>query len=281
MVSLPRACHALLVPLTASLLAVAVTGAPAAAQRAPRAADDPNRLPPVEIATMRDPVWKSYRRIMRGVDLFERRRDLAPDAALRFRLWPRRRDTMMEAIALRIVGDTHAVPIAVAADHTFALPRDANALAEDAIVVPDRRAGSLTWRADIRTPGLPPNARRLGDLRLECLVGMEAGLISNHPPSLLDGIGRLFEDRRRCDRREPRYLFFADRALWSVTLVHGNRRQVLPVDQMYAGVSRDPMNSKELQHCDCEVLLDRAYFAPLGDPSWPDDTVVELEYMEP
>jgi hypothetical protein len=168
----------------------------------------------------------------------------------------------------------------VAADNTFAIPRIARALEEDAIVVPNRTAGSMTWRADIRTPGLPPNARRLGDLRLECLVGMESGLISNHAPSILGEVTRLFAEWRRCDQREPRYLFFADRPLWSVTLVHGNRRQVLSVDQMYAGVSRHPMTAEDRQHCDCEVLLDRSYFAPLGDASWPDDTWIELEYMD-
>ena len=40
----------------------------------------------------------------------------------------------------------------------------------------------MTWRTEIRTPGLPPNTRRLGDLRLECHVGMEAGLVSNTLP---------------------------------------------------------------------------------------------------
>jgi hypothetical protein len=28
------------------------------------------------------------------------------------------------------------------------------------------------------------------------------------------------------------------------------------------------------------VLVDRAYFMPLGDSSWPDDTRVEFEYMD-
>jgi hypothetical protein len=27
-------------------------------------------------------------------------------------------------------------------------------------------------------------------------------------------------------------------------------------------------------------MLDRTYFLPLGDKSWPDDTLVEFEYME-
>ena len=110
---------------------------------------------------------------------------------------------------------------------------------------------------------------------------MESGLISNYPTSVLDALARLVPERSRCDRREPRYLFFAERPLWSVTLVHGNRRQVLSVDQLYAGVSRQPMTRDDFRHCDCEVLLDRTYFAPLGDASWPDDAVLKLEYIEP
>ena len=49
---------------------------------------------------------------------------------------------------------------------------------------------------------------------------------------------------------------------------------------MYAGISRDPMAADDLNYCDCQVLLDRTYYVPLGDLSWPDDTLVVLEYME-
>jgi hypothetical protein len=236
-------------------------------------------LPPVEVSALRDPVEKSYRRIVKGIDLFEERRSLAPDASLRFKLLPRGRDTMMEEIALTIVGDTISIPVPVAADNTFALERSQRALDEDAIVVPNRRAGTMTWRTDIRTPGLPPDTRRLGDLRLECQVGLEAGLVSNIR-SLLDQIARLIRDHDYCHQREPQYLFFAERPLWSVTLVHGSRREVLPVDQLYAGSSRARLTSADLQYCDCEVLLDRTFYAPLGDPNWPDETLLEFEYMD-
>jgi hypothetical protein len=40
------------------------------------------------------------------------------------------------------------------------------------------------------------------------------------------------------------------------------------------------ISQSDLAYCDCQVLLDRTYFLPLGDPSWPDDTLVEFEYME-
>jgi hypothetical protein len=146
-------------------------------------------------------------------------------------------------------------------------------------VVPNRAARTLTWRSDIRTPGLPPNTRRLGDLRLECLVGMEAELVSGSG-SVVEQIARALSDRGYCEQRVPEYFFFAERPLWSVTLVYRGRREILPVDRMYAGMSREPMTASDLQYCDCAALLDRAYYAPLGDRSWPDDTLLELEYMD-
>jgi hypothetical protein len=262
------------IAIAIAVAVAAAAGRPAAAQRATRA------LPPVEVTTLRDPVVKSYRRIVRGLDEFERRHALAPDATLRFRLLPRQDATDMEAIALRIVGVTVALPVPVAPDHTFTIPRDARALAQDAVVVPNRRSGSMTWRADIRTPGLPPGTRRLGDLRLECRVGMEAGLISDYPPSFFGELARRLGGRGYCDQREPRYFFFAERPLWSVTLVRGDRREVRPVDRLYAGASERPMTAEDFRHCDCAVWLDRTYFAPLGDERWPDDTRIEFQYMD-
>lgn len=237
-------------------------------------------LPPVEASALSDPVEKSYRRIVTGMELFERRRDLAPAAALRFKLLPRTRDTDMSGITLAIVGETVDIPVPVADDATFAFVRSQRALDEDAVVVPNRKARTMTWRTDIRTPGLPADTRRLGDLRLECRVGVEAGLVSDMPSSLLGDIAGLIADRGYCDQRMPHYLFFAERPLWTVTLVYGERSEVLSVEDMYAGIARSPMTGDELEHCDCEVLLDRTYYAPLGDPRWPDDTLLRFEYMD-
>ena len=213
------------------------------------------------------------------MDVFEQNRSLAPGAPLRFKLLPRSRETNMQGIVVNIVSDRVDIRVPVAADNTFALERSQQALKEDAAVVPNRRARSLTWRAEIRSPGLPPNTRRLGDLRLECLVGMEAELVSGSG-SVVEQIARAIADRGYCGQRMPEYFFFAERPLWSVTLAHGNRREVLSIDHMYAGMSREVMTGNDLRYCDCAVLLDRAYYAPLGDRSWPDDTLIELEYMD-
>lgn len=235
-------------------------------------------LPQVTIsAPARDPVEKSFRKMMRGMDLYERERaTLAPGSQLRFMLLPRRPGTDMDHIVLEVVGTSFAYDVPIAPDRTFTLKRDAKAVAEDAVVSPNRRKLSMTWRTDIRSPGLPPNTRRLGDMRLECLVGMEAELVSNS-----GGLGNLFTDPRRyCQRSDSKYLFFADRPIFSVTLVAGGRRETLPIDQLYAMASDDPDLKNDLPFCDCEMLVDRTYFLPIGDRSWPDDTRIEFEYME-
>jgi hypothetical protein len=232
------------------------------------------------VTATRDPVDKSYRKILKGMDVFEQRRALAPNASLRFKLLPRQHGTNMDGIELEILGDSFTMPVPVAPDRTFALQRLQKAVDERASVRPNRKADSLTWRTDIRTPGLPPNTRRLGDLRLECHVGMEADLVSNTLP-VIGLISKAIDSLTGyCDKADPHYYFFSERPLFSVTMVAGARREILPVGELYAGASLDPLSAFDLAHCDCQVLLDRTYYLPLGDKSWPDDTLVEIEHME-
>lgn len=239
-------------------------------------------LPAVTIAAKanRDPVEKSYRKMLRGMDLFDAERSMSPNGVLRFKLLPRRPDTDMKSIAMEVIGSTVAFDVAIAPDDTFTMSRNSKAFDENAQVIPNRKAQSMTWRSDIRTPGLPPNTRRLGDLRLECRVGMQAGLISNSSNIIGRMAQALTDTPAYCSRKAPLYLFFADRPLFSVALVSGNRREVLSIDKLYASASDDPALKSDLPFCDCEVLVDRTYVLPLGDQSWPDDTLVEFEYME-
>ncbi len=228
----------------------------------------------------RAPVEKSYRKMVRAMDLFMTERSMSPNGVLRFRLLPRKPDTDMKNIEMEVIGSTVAFPVTMLPDDTFTLARNAKAFDENAQVIPNRKAQTMTWRSDIRTPGLPPNTRRLGDLRLECRVGMEAGLISNSSNIIGRMTQALMDTPAYCDRKAPLYLFFADRPLFSVALSSGNRREVLSIDKLYASASDDPNLKSDLPFCDCEVLVDRTYVLPLGDRSWPDDTLVEFEYMD-
>src|SRR5258708_23676738 len=89
------------------------------------AADDGRQS--IEIKALRNPVDKSYRKMVKGMDLFEEMHALAPNAVLRYKLLPRKRDTRMDDIALHVVADRLEGPVAVAPDHSFTLARDRKA----------------------------------------------------------------------------------------------------------------------------------------------------------
>lgn len=230
----------------------------------------------INVSTTRDPVDKSYRKMIKGMERFEREHALAPSAPLRFQLLPRTPDVDMTGITLRVAGDTVSVPVPVGPDNSFVLPRNEQALREDAAVLANRKTTSMTWRALVRTPGLPPDTRRLGDLRLECRVGTEAGLVSNNSQMFAWLSNALLSPEQVCNSSEGNYLFFADRALFGVRLRAGDRVEDLPFKMLYAGGEQ---TREMLRFCDCQVLLDRTYYAPLWDKSWPDDTLVEFAYM--
>lgn len=231
----------------------------------------------VKVQSTRDPVDKSYRKMIKGMERFERERARAPAAPLRFQLLPRLPTVDMTGITLRIAGDTVSVPVPVAPDNSFVLPRVDAALREDAAVVANRKTTSMTWRAQVVTPGLPAGSRRLGDMRLECLVGVEAGLVSNSSPLFGWISNALTTPEQVCNSPNGNYLFFAERPVFAVRLRAGERVETLPFSMLYAGGEQ---SKADLQYCDCQVMLDRTYYAPIWDKSWPDDTLVEFEYME-
>jgi hypothetical protein len=230
----------------------------------------------VTISSTRNPVDKSYRAMVGGVKLFEARQHLHPGATLRFKLLPRQYDTKMDGIMMKIVGDSLSIPVVLAADQTFTIPINQKALDEDASVNTNRVAGSMTWRVEIRTPNLPKNTRRLGDLRMECEVGLEANLTSYGKI-----LNELFRSSNGCAPTTGRsgYFFFADSPIFNVTLNHNGRRESLAINYLYAGLS-NASAKPDFSDKDCAVLLDRTFWLPLGDKSWPDDTLVEFEYME-
>jgi hypothetical protein len=250
----------------------AVLAWPAHAPTAPAAG-----VQTVTVTYTRDPVDKSYRKMIRGMERFQRDHALAPRATLRFRLLPRSPTVDMRGITLRVIGDHIAVPVPVAPDNSFTLPRNEQALREDAAVVANRKTTSMTWRAQVMTPGLPPGTRRLGDLRLECLVGMEAGLVSNSSPLFGWISNALTRPEQVCGSPDGNFLFFTERPVFAVTLRAGDRTEILPFHFLYAGGDQ---TRDMLPFCDCQVLLDRTYYAPIWDRGWPDDTLVSFETMD-
>lgn len=230
----------------------------------------------VEVAgAARDRDEKSYRDMLAGMDVFEKNRGLAPGASLRFKVLQRQAGVSMEGLALQIAGDHTSIPVPLDADQTFVLPRSAAAVDDKAMVRFNRKEKSLAWRADIRSPGVPPNARRLGDLLLECRVAMAGDLVAyvHHPINMM--ITKMDDP---CRSLSINMFYFADRPVFSVTLISGGRRSVMPAAMLH-GPSAPMMPGQE----DWTFLRERVYmvkFKALYEKEWPDDTLLQFDYMD-
>lgn len=250
------------------LIAVFAAGSPAFA------APPEEPMPVVKVDGLADPDEHSYGRMVKGMDAFEKYHHLAPKAELRYRLYPRLPGVKTAGVKVAIESESGKQTVPLDQNLSFVLPRDARALEEGAKVTVNRKSRSFAWSPDVRTPGLPPNTRRLGDLRLECEIDRAASLLVGlKTPSYL-----LLEAAVDvCTKFPGHWIYYGERPLFNVTLVDVKRRLPLFSEYMYG--NRLP----KIIHVFYDfypVLTDRTYTINVADSSWPDDTLVELEYME-
>jgi hypothetical protein len=226
--------------------------APVAASKGAEAADA--NVAAVVVSASKDPDWKTYRAFTAGLDIFDEQRRLAPGAALRFVLLPKAANASLKDIKLRIAGDELSIALPIAPDGTFTVPRSEAATKEDAELMLNRKPGTFRWRPDIRTPGVAPNARRLGDLRLECAVRW--GIEQYETPYV---IRKLFNAAGQpCLTARIKVDFIAPRPIAAMYLTTHERRSRLPADLLEEG--------------------GKVYVVPVHDKSWPDDALLEFDF---
>lgn len=236
------------------IVALLAMAAPAFAQdntppEAPAAAEK------VEVSSIKDPELLPYRRMVRGLDAWEEKRALAPKAELRFELWTKDgKPAQPEGLQLRLAGDAVSIALPLDQDGSFVLPRSQEAFDDQADLVSNRKKGEIRWRPRVRTPGVPENARRLGDLRMECEVG--AAIRREEIPLMLRAgavaAGGL------CKLPMTGYTYRSPRRLASVTLVSGERKVGLPLFGKGEG-----------------------FQAPLRDSSWDNEALIVYTFAEP
>jgi hypothetical protein len=226
----------------------------------------------VVVESLRHPEARSYTHLVQGTRVFEQYRQLAPRASLRFKVYPRKPGVNMHDLKLQIVGRSVRIPLELDDELRFEVPIDQTALKENADLIYNRRDGTLGWRTDVRTPGVPENMRRLGDLRLECRVEVMGAHVARTVGAL--GIIASFGDP--CANPDITYHFIADRPIFNVTLIYGDRRASLSTEKLYG----NDWNEFMIRFADWPLLRDRVFLAPLRDTTWPDDTLLEFDYME-
>lgn len=223
----------------------------------PAMADDAKTI---EINGTRNPELKRYRVMLAGLDAFDEYHSLAPKApALNFRLRVRsgaQEGATLDNLTLRIAGDQASVPVPLAGDGLFSLPRIAALADEDADLVLNQRKGNYRWDADVRSAGVPPNMRRLGDLRLECEV-VVAVAKKEIPMWIHATVTTLLLTNHWCGSDKLNWVGRSPRKLRQATLVADGQRVAL---QLGDG--------------------GKTYTSPTGNPAYPDDALIELEYAD-
>lgn len=209
----------------------------------------------VEVKGMKDPQMRSYRSVWAGLDAFDKHRALAPQAdPVRFRIkpYPANKNGALEGITLHIVGKGNAIPVPIV-DGQFMVERNQAAFDDKADLMFNHKRHLFKTFAEVRTPGVPSNARRLGDLRLECQVNV-AIVKKEAPFYIVAAANTLFATSDWCKKLGIQ-MSLPTEQLSKVTMVHGERRKNVALAELSTGA--------------------------LIDLSWPDDTLVELEYYAP
>lgn len=208
----------------------------------------------IEISGTKDPDWKRYRAMLKGLNAFDKYHALAPNAAHKYILRPRHEGVALQGVSLRLAYNDMSLPIPIGEDGSFSLPRDEQAQQQDAEVLINRKKNLFRWWPHIRSPGLQANQRRLGDLRLECQIFWavyydDIPFVARNLVSLMGG---------PCLTSKVLLSFPADfRGLESATLMDGERHIKLNIDEKQSG-----------------------FAVPLADKSLNDDALIELHYKE-
>lgn len=221
-----------------------------------------------EAATAREK--KTLGQLFKAQALFEKHHALAPAATLKFKVYARTQADAAPSLELGLMTPSGRQALVLDAEDRFVIDPAWRQLPERTEVRSRLADGRVTWRPDIRTPGLPESERRLGDLRLQCRVAFGSGVARGTDFFGLFSFG--FDD---CWDREWSPSNFADRPLFAVTLVHGERRLVLS-ERLLHGLRDDGGPKYDWGYS----LRERMFRLPMGDTSWPDDTRVVFEAMD-
>ena len=219
---------------------------------------------------------KTLAQLLSARDAFARHHALAPDAALAFRLYARLDPHDLEKLHLDMVDGKQRREVPLDEHQRFTL--DAAWTRADAdrgvLLQTNLPDGAVAWKVDVRTPGVPDDRRRLGDLRLECEADTFHGNLQRGLRTPVSAILDASDELCRLDDAE---VWFAERPIFGVTLVDGARRRTLPYSYLHG--STGTMALAPLFDWPY-ALRDRAYFLPLEDGSWPDDTAVVFDGMD-
>ena len=205
----------------------------------------------VNVKGMRDPDWKPYSAMLKGVLRFEEKHALAPGTELKFILEPRRADVDMHGIALRLESDEAGLAIPLGERNIFSLPVEQGPLYDKAQLTVNRKAGSVRWIPYVRSAATSDTLRRLGDLRLACEVHWAIDK-ETLPFAMRTAMGALGGPCNFVSQKGT-YSFTETRRITGATISYNGKSAPVP----FSGTSFTP---------------------PLREQDWSDDSMIELTF---
>ena len=214
------------------------------------------KIAEVAVTGVKGAELKPYRVMSAGLDAFDEYHQLAPAATLKFRLSKRSEANEFggnwDGVSMRLVGNDTSIPIPIATDGSFVLPRNQQAFDDEADLILNQKKSLFRFSPEVRTPGVPANAMRLGDLRLQCQVTVGIGKKELNFAQRM-AINTIMLGGNWCGKGLGKFGFsLPDRALSAAVVNAGTRKNF-------------PTSAYQI-------------FAPIQDKSLPDDTLIEFEF---
>ena len=236
-----------------------------AAVPAGAAEPDQDETRTVHVNAIRNPELHSYRAVVAGLDKFDELHALAPNVPqLRFQVEARSGKVLGdEPLLARIAADEFSIPLSLDQDRRFTVPRSQAAYDAKAEMVLNRKKRQARFQTYVRSPGLADNQYRMGDVRLDCQV--KIAIAKEEIPFWVNGLINGF-------------LLTTDWCSWfkGETPKGGDRTWSHEGGaKLVAATLRDGERSMALK------TEDKRFRLPIGDSSWSNDAIVELEFAPP
>ncbi|WP_294537513.1 hypothetical protein [uncultured Rhodoblastus sp.] len=212
-------------------------------------------IPDVDVSASAGPRELSYEAIARGLEAFALHQQQAPAAKPQFRVRPVQQEASLKGLHLVLSTPGRNRDLPFDKNGAFTPPQLDAADRAQARIALNPTDGAFAIAPFVRTPGLAPDTLRMGDLRVGCEMRWAIAREDNDTfPLILYGPGG------PCHSHLVKSVLQAPRPVSSIWLVYGQRREALPVERLKA---------------------DRITFMPpIHDDSWPDDTLIELKFLE-
>jgi hypothetical protein len=217
-------------------------------------------LQPVTVTASLSQPFKPYRAMFPGLKAYARLQALlAPQSQLRFRILKKDEADLSvpppASVKVNLRGPETSTILALDADSGFELPLSQSLYDEDFDITLNQPMQAYRWRAYVRSPNVPPKARRLGDLRLECWVTSEIskadmGFAARAAMNVLTLGGDV------CTSKALSHGTIAPEKLARARVVEGDKAKLLK--------TRDAM-----------------FEVPVADTAWSNEALIEFEFASP